>query len=162
MRWAEISDKRTRTLREWKGTIEEEDFVMPMVWYHSTEADPVDVARDFASNNIDPTGAAPEGQFWFSDDWEASRYYGHNTVQAKLHFKNPLIVTKEMWERPEHKGGPTKWAKFAQNSGHDAVIIPDIMDGDMFSTVCCVFDPKLIEARPYAQYNEDKDDFDLL
>jgi len=139
-----------------------ESFEVPSVWYHSTEADPDEVARDFANNNIDPTGAVKPGeeQYWFSDSWDASRYYGENSVEAKLHFSNPLLVTSE--EFSATRRGPTWWARKARAEGHDAVVIHDIMDGDMFSTVCAVFDPRIIEARPYSRWNEETQDFDLL
>lgn len=61
-------------MRQWISLFE--NSALPQVWYHSTELDPVEVARDFASNNIDPTGAVKDEQYWFSDSWEASRYYG--------------------------------------------------------------------------------------
>ena len=140
-----------------------ESFEVPLVWYHSTEADPVKVARDFANNNIDPTGSVKRGeeQYWFSDSWDASRYYGENTVVARLHFRNPLLVSYDDFVNNKPHG-PTWWARKARAEGHDAVVIHDICDGDMFSTVCAVFDPRIIEARPYSRWNEETQDFDLL
>jgi hypothetical protein len=138
-----------------------EDFTVPQVWYHSTESDPVVVAKDFAANNIDPTGAVKTGdEYWFSDDWEASRYYGENTVRAKLRMTNPLLVTREEFERIG-RGPSTYWAAKARQEGHDGVVINDIMDGDQFSTVCAVFSPSQIEAVPHSKWNDDTQGFDL-
>jgi hypothetical protein len=131
---------------------------LPTIWYHSTEDDAVEVARDFRNHNIDPTGVVKGEEYWFSDDWDASRYYGPNTVVARLNFKNPLIVTSD--EFRESRGGPSSyWAKKARNEGYDAVVIQDIMDGDMFSTVCAVFSVELIDAKPYAYWDEATQDF---
>lgn len=136
---------------------------IPTVWYHSTEADPVETARDMANNNIDPTGAVKKGEeeYWFSDDWAASRYYGENTIVARLKMRNPLVVSSE--EFAESRGGPSSyWAKKAKREGYDAVVIHDIMDGDMFSTVCAVFSVSQIDAKPYSRWNDATQDFDLL
>lgn len=133
---------------------------IPQTWYHSTERDPVVVARDFANNNVDPTGAVKDEQYWFSDDWEASRYYGENTVVATLHFSNPLVLSAEEY-RARHSG-PSRLATWAKHHGHDAIVIRDIMDGDMFSTVCAVFSADQINARPYSRWNDDTQDFDML
>ena len=147
-------------MREWITLIEHASFDLPSVWYHSTEGDPVEVAADFKNNNFDPTGAAPSNQYWFSDSWEASRYYGENTVVAKLDIHNPLIVTPEL--RKQNFGGPVKWAAFAKSMGHDACIILDIMDGDLISNVCCVFSADQIDAKPYSRWNEERGDFDFI
>jgi hypothetical protein len=138
-----------------------EAFSIPKVWYHSTELDPEVVAADFKNNNVDPTGAVKDEQYWFSDSWEASRYYGENTVVATLSFHNPLLVTSEEYAAKKPHG-PTSHAAMAKRMGYDAVVIHDICDGDMFSTVCAVFNPSLIHARAYSRWNEETQDFDLL
>lgn len=138
---------------------------IPTLWYHSTAADLQTVADDFENNNLDPTGAAPSWQYWFSDSWEASRYYGPNAVEAKLLFNNPLLVTEEMREERKASGasiGTVGWANEAYRDGYDAVIIFDIMDGDMFSTVCAVFDEGDIRAHAYSRYDEETDSTIML
>ncbi len=135
---------------------EEEHFVMPTLWYHGTEADPHETAADFENNNLDPTGAAPSWQYWFSDDFDAVGYYGPNSVEAHLHISNPLIVTVAM--QKAERIGTVSWANRAHQEGHDAVVILDIMDGDTISTVCAVFDPDQIEARANTIYDEETDE----
>jgi len=137
------------------------DGTIPTVWYHSTEEDPVETARDMRAHNVDPTGAVKGEEYWFSDDWDASRYYGPNTIVATLNFKNPLVVTSDEFKE-KGRGPSSYWAKKAREEGYDAVVIHDIVDGDMFSTVCAVFDSTLINAKPYAQWNEETQDFDML
>lgn len=140
--------------------INEISHTIPTVWFHSTEEDATLVAKDFRNHNIDPTGAVKDVEYWFSDDWEASRFYGPNTVVAKLSLKKPLLVSSE--EFRNSRGGPSSyWAKKARSEGYDSVIIFDIMDGDMFSTVCAVFSDKQIKAKPYSYWDEETQDFIL-
>ena len=75
--------------------------------------------------------------FWFSNSKHAAGYYGPNIVECDLELNNPLVVSQEMFI--EKKVGPTHWARFAKGFGHDAVIIEDVCDGDVYSTVACVF-----------------------
>lgn len=150
-------------MRQWIRLFE--TFDIPTLWYHSTELDPYTVATDFAHNNMNPVGGTLEHEYWFSDDWEASRYYGQNTVIATLDIRNPLLVSSEEYTENARKfsrGPSSYWAKKAKEEGYDAVIIHDICDGDMFSTVCAVFSPTQIHAKPYAKYNEETDEFDLI
>lgn len=156
------TDRRLILTKKNALTESTEPFPIPKVWYHSTELDPEIVAADFANNNVDPTGAVKGlTQYWFSDSWDASRYYGENTVAATLHFHNPLLVTTEQYNAKKPHG-PTSWAAMANRLGHDAVIIHDICDGDQFSTVCAVFDADIIQAQAYSRWNEDIQDFDML
>lgn len=137
-------------------------FSIPELWFHSTEEDPASIAADLTLA-VDPTGVVKPGtcEIWFSDSWYASRYYGPNTVRATLSLKNPLLVTNEMF-RESGLGPSSGWASRARQDGHDSVIIHDIMDGDAYSTVCAIFDPKLAKAVAHSQWNEGTQDFDLL
>lgn len=137
-------------------------FPVASTWFHSTEMDPEVLAANIALAT-DPTGVVPAGQaeFWFSDSWYASRYYGPNTVRATLQLINPLYVTVE--QQKEARIGPSSgWARRAREAGHDSVIIHDIMDGDAYSTICAIFDPALAEVVPHSRWNEKNQDFDLI
>jgi len=106
------------------------------VWYHGSEAD----MKSFMSAKVRDSRFVG---LWFAENPKLTGYYGPNQYKVKLGFKNPLIVSED--EYIENKpNGPGYWARKARDEGHDAVIIQDIIDGDTESTICCVFNPRII------------------
>jgi hypothetical protein len=105
------------------------------VWYHGSETD----MKSFTSTA--PRHSKYIG-LWFAENPKLTGYYGPNQYKVKLNFKKPLVVSEE--EYIKNKLGPTYWARKARDEGYDAVIIQDIIDGDTESTICCVFNPKII------------------
>ena len=69
---------------------------------------------------------------------DTAEFFGQYTRKFTIIINNPYIVTSEMFINNSPKG-PTYWAKKAKNSNHDGVIIQDIVDGNVESTVYCVF-----------------------
>lgn len=82
--------------------------------------------------------------FWFTNNPEAAEFYGEHVRKFFIYLSNPLIVSSDMFAK-HYPNGPTYWAKIAYQEGYDGVIINDIVDGDIESTVFCVFDDFQIE-----------------
>ena len=91
-----------------------------------------DVSYIGKSTGVDTIG------FWFTNNESAAEFFGQYTRKFTIIINNPYIVTSEMFINNSPKG-PTYWAKKAKNSNHDGVIIQDIVDGNVESTVYCVF-----------------------
>ena len=82
--------------------------------------------------------------FWFSGTYDAAEFYGEHVRPFEITMKNPLVFTQEDFRKAYPKGPP--WlAQIAKNRGHDGCVILDIMDGDRWSDVYCVFDKNQIK-----------------
>lgn len=119
-------------------------------WHHGSEG-------HFNSFNLALLGSQ-QGRgspgFWFSNSEHAAGYYGPNVAECDLAIKNPLVVSPEMFE--ETRQGPSHWARQAKETGHDAVVIEDVCDGDVYSTVTCVFDLEKISVRSWKLWDDEQ------
>lgn len=89
-------------------------------------------------------GGSDNVGFWFTNNQDAAEFYGEHVRKFSIHLSNPMVVSSDMFVK-HYPNGPTYWAKLAFQNGHDGVIIKDIVDGDVESTVFCVFDDSQID-----------------
>lgn len=89
------------------------------------------------------TGADTEG-YWFSSSEDAAGYYGEHVRPFVVTMNNPLVVSHEEFKNG-YPHGPPYFAKLAKEKGHDGVVILDILDGDRYSDVYCVWNPTQIK-----------------
>lgn len=122
---------------------------MTIPWFHGSEAHFEAFDETFVGSQ---QGRGSPG-FWFSNSERAAGYYGPNVVQCALTLSHPLVVSEAMQE--EKQKAPKYWANLARQLGHDAVIIEDICDGDIPSTVVCVFSSNQIENLRWKIWDED-------
>ncbi len=114
--------------------------------FHGTEKQ----FDEFSPSTIGKMTGANTSGFWFSDNKEASDFYhsgeelGGRTISAYLRIQNPLMVSDEKFASTSH--GPPFWLREAISKGHDGVILEDIVDGDMESTVYAVPGPSQIKS----------------
>lgn len=113
---------------------------LPAVWFHGSEF----VFDSFEPRRIAGATGVKSPGFWFSDDRHAAGYFGPCQASCELVLENALVVTSEERNAGVRRG-PSQWAYEAANRGYDAVILPDICDGDTFSRVVCVFNPELVK-----------------
>ncbi len=90
------------------------------------------------------TGANTFG-FWFTDSPDAAEFFGQHVRAFEITMDNPLVVSGEEFAN-KYPNGPSKFAIKAAEAGHDGVIIQDIMDGDRYSTVFCVWNKNQIKS----------------
>ncbi len=116
----------------------------PLVLFHGTESD----FEQFDPRTIGRmTGTQRSGAFWFSNKKAAADWFGDGEkppMEVYVRMENPLVVTRAQFE--DDMSGPSSWAMEARNEGHDGLIIEDIQDGGVRSTVYAVFDPKAIKS----------------
>jgi hypothetical protein len=109
----------------------------PKVVYHGTE-------KKFKRFNprMVGTNLGTQAGFWFTDSPDAAEYYSNGVqpvMKIFLKITNPLVVSEEMYAKKAAEfWGPSRWAKLAFSNGHDGVIIQNVVDGDMRSTVYSV------------------------
>ena len=116
------------------------------VWFHGTD-------EDFDEFRLGIRRMGDGKALWFSENPKMSGYYGPNQYKVKLHFHNPLIISEEEYENR------TKHAFVTDaRAGNDALIIQDIDDGDTISTICCVFDPSIVEILGKDIYKDEYED----
>lgn len=89
------------------------------------------------------TGANTFG-FWFTSSPDAAEFYGQHVRAFEITMENPLVITGEEFVKG-YPHGPPKFAEKAAVSGHDGVILLDIIDGDRISNVYCVWDVNQIK-----------------
>jgi hypothetical protein len=98
-------------------------------------------------DEFDPSYIGSKGYdtagFWVSSSEEAAEYYGERVRRFVITMKNPMVFSAEDFVKGYPKG-PPHFARLAQQKGHDGVVIQDIMDGDRYSDVYCVFDASQI------------------
>jgi len=104
---------------------------------------------DEAFAEFDPTKIGRKGfdtvGFWFSGTYDAAGFYGEHVRPFEIRMRNPKVFSSEDFRKAYPKGPP--WlAQIAKNEGHDGCVILDIMDGDRWSDVYCVFDKNQIKA----------------
>lgn len=104
------------------------------LWFHGTD-------EDFDEFRLGVRRMGDGRALWFSENPKMSGYYGPNQYKVKLHFHNPLIVGEAEYEEQSKN----EWISLARLQENDALIIQDIVDGDTISTICCVFDPSIVE-----------------
>lgn len=102
---------------------------------------------EFDYNFIGKSSGTNTFGFWFTNNPDAAEFFGQHVRAFEITMDNPLVVSaKEFIDA--FPDGPSKFAVKAAETGHDGVIIQDIMDGDRYSTVYCVWDKKQI--RPHS------------
>lgn len=103
---------------------------------------------DEAFAEFDPEKVGRKGfetvGFWFSGTYDAAGFYGEHVRPFEITIKNPLVFDSEDF-RKAYPHGPPHLAQLAKNKGHDGCVIFDIMDGDRWSDVYCVFSPQQIK-----------------
>lgn len=135
-------------------------FDIPSTWFHGSES----VFDQFDPHLIGGATGVRSPGFWFSDSHHASGFFGPCRATCALVLVNPLVVTSEDREQAhaQREGGgcrsPSAWAKHAAARGHDAVILVDVCDGDAYSTVVCVFDPKQVTIHKWEEPEPDPSD----
>ena len=117
------------------------------LWFHGTD-------EDFDEFRLGIRRMGRGDALWFSENPKMTGYYGSNQYKVKIHFRNPIIVSEEEYEEL----GKHHWVSYARSEGYDALILQDIIDGDTMSTVCCVFDPSIVEILGKDIY---KDEYEL-
>lgn len=98
------------------------------------------------------TGAYYFPAFWFTDNEEATHFFGQNIMTVEITMHDPLIVTAE--EFRESREGPQKWAARAFEDGHDGLILQGIVDGYKCSNVHAVWDEDQIELVEFREFTE--------
>ena len=132
-------------------------FEVPTTWFHGSESmfDAFDFRLIGGSTGVRSPG------FWFSDSHHAAGYFGPCRATCALELSNPLVVTPEDREQADEQiqgnwcRSPSAWAKHAASRGHDAVILVDVCDGDVYSTVVCVFDPERVTIHKWEEPEPD-------
>jgi hypothetical protein len=119
-------------------------------WFHGTE----DHFEAFDPDLLNSQQGRGSPGFWFSNQEHAAGYYGANVVECELAIRNPLRVSSE--EYYQARRGPSSWARLAQASGYDAVILEDVCDGDVPSTVTCVFSHERISVCGWRLWDDDR------
>lgn len=123
--------------------------------YHGTEKE----FSDFSAASVGQMTGCDTFGFWFSDKFEAAEYYhsgeelGGRVISAYLRMDKPLDVTAEEFAAG-YPDGPPKWLQKAAKCGHDGVVIHDIQDGDMVSTVYAVSEPGAIKSAAPVSYDK--------
>ena len=119
-------------------------------WFHGTEAH----FDDFDHGMLGSQQGRGSPGFWLSNSEHAAGYYGPNVVECELDIRNPLRLTLEEYEQVRRS--PSGWARLAQANGHDAVILEDVCDGDVPSTVTCVFSHESISVCGWKLWDDDR------
>lgn len=82
--------------------------------------------------------------FWFSGTEDAAASYGEHVRPFEITMKNPMVFSQEDFRKIYPKG-PPYLAQTAKNKGYDGIVILNIIDGDRWSDVYCVFNPSQIK-----------------
>jgi GNAT superfamily N-acetyltransferase len=108
-------------------------------WYHGTDRD----FDAFDNNFIGSMHGRSKSGFWFANSADMARYFGHDIYTVHLNLGKCKVYTEEEYE--ETGLGQAQLATLAKNEGYDSIMLKDIIDGDSFGTVVCVFDGNIIE-----------------